>query len=136
MKNFQVKHSQCDSVILPQNICFCICSKLLLNVFLAIHKFIVEFHALQCLSVRASNKNKGRVGLFHISQKERLFHLLWQPSTLWGNLIMRPSSCIHKQKAFYPISVWARREYAWTLNWNENLLPYFKNCQDVPYSLE
>ena len=42
-------------------------------------------------------KNKGGVGLFQISQKERLFHLLWQPGTLGGNLIMR-SSFLHPSK--------------------------------------
>ena len=33
-------------------------------------------------------KNKGGVGLFQISQKERLFHLLWQPSVFGNTLTM------------------------------------------------
>ena len=35
-------------------------------------------------------KTKGGAGLFQISQKERIFHLLWQPSALGDNLTMCP----------------------------------------------
>ena len=38
-------------------------------------------------------KSKGGVRLFQISQKERLFDLLWQPSALGSNLTMWPPSC-------------------------------------------
>ena len=86
-------------------------SKLLLDICLAdsrilyfwyvlksIHKFIIELHALQCLFVRGSNKKQRRgLGLFEISQKVRLFHILWQPSTLGGNLIMQ-SFFLHPSK--------------------------------------
>ena len=65
-KNFQVKHGQCDSIILPETFSF-ESSKQLLDLCLAeilyfwqvlesIHKFIIELHALLCLSVRGSNK--------------------------------------------------------------------------------
>ena len=56
-----------------------------------IHKFIVELHAMQCLFVSGSKKQKrrGRVGLFQTSHKDRLFHLLWQPSAFGGNLTMQ-----------------------------------------------
>ena len=61
----------------------------------SIHKFIIEPYVLQCLFVRGSNKKQrwGRI----ISQKDRIFHLLWQPSARGGNLTMwtlqeRPSS--------------------------------------------
>ena len=124
-------------------------SKLLLDICLAdsrilyfwyalksLHKFIIELHALQCLFVRGLIKNKGGVALFQISQKERLFHFLWQPSTLEGNLIIRSPFLHPSKKAFLSPSVWARREYTWALNWKVNLLIYFENCQDVPYSLE
>ena len=50
----------------------------------SIHRFIIELHVPQCLFVKGSNekKDKVQVGLFHILQKERLLHLLWQPSVL------------------------------------------------------
>ena len=41
--------------------------------------------------------NKGGLGLFRISQKDTLFHLLCQPSALWSNLTMRPPF-FHLQK--------------------------------------
>ena len=48
---------------------------------------------LHCLFVRGSNKQQRRVRLFEISQMDRLFNLLWQPSALGDNLTMRPFSC-------------------------------------------
>ena len=134
MKNFQVKHGQCDSVILPQKLLLDICladSRILYfwYVLKSIHTFIIELHARQCLFVRGLIKNNGGVGLFQISQKERLFHLLWQPtSTLWGNLIMRSPFLHPSKKAFLSPSVWTRREYTWTLNWKDSLPIYFQNC--------
>ena len=72
MKNFQVKHGQCDSIIFLKT--FSLESSK--QVVESIHKFIIELHVLQCLFVRGPDKkNKGGVGLFQISQKERLFHL-------------------------------------------------------------
>ena len=117
-------------------------SKSLLEIYLAdsrilyfwyvlesICKFIIELHALQCLFGRWSIKNKGGVGLFQISQKERLFHLLWQPSTLGDNLIMRFPFWHPSKRVFLSTSVWARREYTWTLSWRKKLLIYFENYQ-------
>ena len=75
-------------------------------------------------------KNKGRVGLFQVSQKERLFHVfLYQPSDNLGMLspFLQPS-----KKFFLSPSVWARREYIWKLNWKESLLIYFENWQGAP----
>ena len=104
----------------------------------SIHKFFIEFHALQCLFVRGSrgSKNEGGVGLFQISQKEIFFHLLWQPGIFGGNIIMQSPFLHPSKKAFLSPSVWARREYTWTFNRKENLLIYFENCQDVPNLLE
>ena len=76
--------------------------------------------------------NKGRVGLFQIPQKVRLFHLLWQPSVLGGNLTMRPPFLHPPKKAFLSSSVWPRREYIWTLNWKESLLICFEDCRVFP----
>ena len=78
-------------------------------------------------------KNKGGVVSFQISEKERLFHLLWQPSALGHNLTMWYPFLHPPKKAFLFPSVLARREYIWTLNWKESLLIYFENCQCVPY---
>ena len=60
--------------------------------------------------------NKGGLGLFQISQKDTLFHLLCQPSALWSNLTMRLPFFHPPKKAFLSSSVWPRREYIWTLN--------------------
>ena len=46
------------------------------------------------------------VGLFEISQKERLFHLLWQPSTLGGTLMMQSPFSHLSEKSFLSPSVW------------------------------
>ena len=55
----------------------------------SIHKFIIELEVLQCLIVKGSNKKQRGTGLlFQTSQKERLFHLLGQPSAFGGNLTM------------------------------------------------
>ena len=68
-------------------------------------------------------KNKGGVGLFQISQKERLFHLLWQPSVLAVNLIKWPPFFHPLKRAFLSPSVWRgraeRRAYwfFWSLSW-------------------
>ena len=103
------------------------------QVLKSIHKFILELYLLQCLFVRGSNENKGGIGLSQISQKERLFHLLWQPSSLGDNLTMWYPFWHPSKKVFLSPSVWLRREYTWPLNWKEGLLIYFGNCQDVPY---
>ena len=105
MKNFLVKHGQCDSMITPKTFLF-ESSKSLLHLCLAnsrilyfwqvlesIHKILIELYVPQCLFVRGSNK-KGGLGLFQIAQKEGLFHFLWQPSALEGNLTMLLPCCI------------------------------------------
>ena len=75
----------------------------------SIHKFIIELHVLQCLFVRGLMKNKGWVGLFQISQKERLLHVLYQPS---DNLAMW-SAFLHPSKKglSFPISLGKKRIY-------------------------
>ena len=128
MKNFQVKHGQCDNVIFPQDIFFK-SSKQLLDLCLwilyfwqvleSIHKFIIELYVQQCLFVRGSNK-KQRSGRL-ISQKEKLFYLLREPNALGGNLTMRSTSLHLPRKAFLSPLVWPRREYTSMLNWTENL---------------
>ena len=85
MKNFQVKHGQFDSIIIPKTFVL-ESSKSLLHLCLAdsrflyfwqvlgsIHKIFIELYVLQCFFVRGSNKNGG-LGLFQIAQKEGFFH--------------------------------------------------------------
>ena len=48
-------------------------------------------------------KNKRGVVLFQISQKERLFHPLWQPSTLWSNLTMCSPFLDPPKRPSYPL---------------------------------
>ena len=75
----------------------------------SIHKFIIELRVLQCLFVKWSNKNKGGVRLFQISQKERLFCVLYQPSdnlAMWFPFL-HPS----KKVLSFPFSLGKRRVY-------------------------
>ena len=94
--------------------------------------FIIELHALQCLFVSGLIKNKG--GLFQISQKERLFPLLYQASALGDDLTMWSLFLHPSKKAFLSPSVWASREYIWKLSSKESLLICFENYQGVPCS--
>ena len=65
MKNFQVKHGQCDSVILPQKLLLDICladSRILYfwYVLKSMHRYIIEVHDMRCLFARGHNKTKER----------------------------------------------------------------------------
>ena len=48
--------------------------------------------------------NKGGVELFQISQKDRLFHFLWQPNPLGGYVTMRPRFLPFKKLQKRPFS--------------------------------
>ena len=48
-------------------------------------------------------KNKGGVGLFQISQKVGIFHLLWKPSAIETNLTMWPPSCTLQKRPSSPL---------------------------------
>ena len=135
VKNFQVKHGRCDSIIFPKTFSF-ESSKSLLDLYLAnsrilsfwqvlecIHEFIIELHALQRRGSIISNFTK-----------KRLFHLLWLPSALGGNLTMWPPFLHPPKNTFLSPSIWSRRD-TWTLNtWKESLLICLEYCQGVPYS--
>ena len=129
MKNFQVKQSMWHHHI-HQNIFFW---KLLLKVIImtlpcwqqdsvlltgpGIYPQI--YHRAPCPAVllcKGSNKQqrRGRVGLFRISQKDRLFHLLWQPSAFEGNLTVQ-DSFLHPTKRS-PSPLQFGQEENWTLN--------------------
>ena len=77
-------------------------------------------------------KNKGRIGLFKISQKERLFYLLYNQMLLGIISQCGPTSCALPRKVFLSPSVWARREYIRKINWKKSLLICFENRQGVP----
>ena len=96
------------------------------DVLESIHKFIIELNFLQCLFVRGSSEKQRRVGLFQISQKERIFHLLWQPSALVGNLTMWQPFFHPSRKVFLSPSVWLRRKNTWLLSWKLSLLIFLK----------
>ena len=144
MKNFQVKHGQCDSIIFPKTFTFenskrlldlCLPESRILyfwQVLESICKFITEHHSLQCLFVRGSNKQqrKGRI-ILNFTKRQSLPSLM---TTLGCNFKMRPSFLHSLKKAFLSSLLWLRRKYTWTLNWKERLLIYFENCQGVPYS--
>ena len=65
-----------------------------------IQKFIIELYFLQCLFVNGLMKR-----LSQISQKERLFHLLWQPSAFEGNFTMWHPSYILQKRSSSPFQV-------------------------------
>ena len=78
----------------------------------SIYKFIIELLVLQCLFVKGRVKNKGGAGLFQISQKERHFHVLYQPSynlAMWSPLV----SLLHPSKKglSFPFSLDKERIY-------------------------
>ena len=96
----------------------------------SIHKFIIELYILQCLFVKESSKKQRRGTIISHVTKEILFHLLWQPSALRGNLIMWLPFLHPLKKVFLSLSVWPKREYrSWTINWKHSLLIYFENWQ-------
>ena len=66
-------------------------------------------------------KNKGRIGLFKISQKERLFYLLYNQMLLGIISQCGPTSCALPRKVFLSPSVWARRGYIRKINWKERI---------------
>ena len=75
--------------------------------------YLQVYHRTLCpavlIFVRGLIKNKGGVGLFQISQKKRLFHLLYQPSdniVVWS-LVLYPS----KKGLSFPFSLGKERIY-------------------------
>ena len=88
IKNFQVKHDQCDSILFLKTFPLESSKKSLLNlgpadsrilyfwqVLESIHKFIIELNVLQCLFVRGSNKKQRRGRII-----SNFISYLYQPS--------------------------------------------------------
>ena len=70
-------------------------------------------------------KNKGGLGLFQISQKERIFISYNNKGLLGGNLAMCPPFLHPPKKTFLPLSLWPRREHTWAFNQLDSLLNCF-----------
>ena len=122
MKNFQVKHGQCDRIIFPTTFSFesskwlldlCFADSRILyfwQVLESIHKFIIELHVLQYLFVRGSNKKRWRGRIISNFRKGETFHLFGQPSALGGNLTMwRPF--FHPPKRSSVLTLAKKRTY-------------------------
>ena len=96
MKNFQVKHGQCDSIIFLKTyffesstqlsyLCFADSRIVYFWQFLEpIHKFIIELHVLQCLFVRGSNKKQRRGRIISNFTKGETFSSLMTTKCSWG----------------------------------------------------
>ena len=101
----------------------------------SIHKFIIELYILQCLFVKESNKKQRRGTIISHVTKEILFHLLWQPSALRGNLIMWLPFLHPLKKVFLSLSVWPKREYRSLDNQlKAGFTDLFWKLTDVPYT--
>ena len=124
MKNFQVSHGQCDSIIFLKTFSL---ECLLLNLGLAdsrilylwevlesIDKFIIELHVLQCFVVSGCKKKQSRGRNISNFRKGKTFFISYINQVII--LKCGPPSCSLLKKAFLSYSVWARREHIWKLN--------------------
>ena len=155
MKKFQVKHGQCDSIILlyfsfegsKQLLDFCLADSRILyfwQVLESVHKTIkniIGLRVLQCLFIRGSNKKQRRGRIISSFTKGEIFSFLTTNKcygTLQDFFISYDEQVLWytPKKNFLSPSIWPRREYNWTLNWMDTLLICFENCQGVPYLLE
>ena len=100
----------------------------------SIHKLVIELHVLQCLFVKGSieKQRNGRI-ISHVTKKT-LFHLLWQPSALRGNLIMWLPFLHPLKKVFLSLSIWPKRQYRYLDNQlKAEFTDLFWKLSDVPY---
>ena len=89
---------------------------------------------MQCFLVRGSNE-KQRRGRINSNFTKGDFFISYINQVLLGIISQCGLSfCTLSIKVFLSLSVWARREYIWKLNWKESLLICFENCQGVPCS--
>ena len=96
LKNFQVKHGQCDGIIFTEKFSFESSKKLLdlclfnsrilyfWKVLESIHKFIIELQVLQCLFANGSNKNQRRARIISNFTKGETFSSLMTTKCSWG----------------------------------------------------
>ena len=132
MKNFQVKHGQCDSILFLKTFSLENPKKLLLNLFIADSRilyfwqvlestlnFIIEFHVLYYLFVKGSNKKQRGSKIVSNFTKGETFSSLTYINQV-KLLKCGPPSCTLPKKFFLSPSVWARREYIWKLDWKKS----------------
>ena len=116
MKNFQVKHDQCDRIIFLYTFSSESSKKLKLNLGLAdrriiyiwqvlesIHKFIIDIHVLQCLFVRGSSKKQRRVRVIsNFTKGETFSRLTW--TKLYSCNVIPFASLLHpSKKGLFPL---------------------------------
>ena len=127
IKNFQVKHGQCGSIIFSKTISF-ESSKSLLDLHFAdrrilyfwqvlefILKFIIELHALQCLFVREPNKKTKKERIISIFTKKETFSSLITTKLL-GVISQWGCPSLTHQKGLLLLFNLGRREYTCALN--------------------
>ena len=116
MENFQVKRSQCDSIIFLKAFSLENSRQLWLNLCLAdssilyfwqvlesIHKFIIVLHVLQCLFVKGSDKKQRRGRIIQI-HKRRDFFISHDNQVLLGIISQfGPPSCTLQKRSFFPL---------------------------------
>ena len=113
MKNFHIKHGQCDSIMFPQNIFFwrlsviarplpCWQQDSLLLICLGAYPKI--YHRTICPAVLICKRSNKKI-ISNFTEGERLFHLLWQPSAFEGNFTMWYPSCILQKRSSSPFQV-------------------------------
>ena len=96
VKNFQVKHGQCDSIISPKRFSFegskllpdfCLAESMIFYfwyVLESIHKFIIELHVLQSLFVRRCIKKQRRCSIISNFTEGDNFSFLMTTKCSWG----------------------------------------------------
>ena len=101
-----------------------------------IHKFIIELHVLKCIFVRGSNKKQRRRSIISNFTKWEAFSSLMTTKCSWGQSHNVGPLLAPSKNTFLSPSIWPRKEYTWTLSWEDSLLICFENCQQgVPYSI-
>ena len=130
IKNLQVKHRQYDSIIFSsegftQLLGLCLADSRILycwNVLESLRKFIIELHVLQCLFVRGFDKRQksGRIAS-NFTKRENFASFM---------TIKCSRGLFYNVASLLALFRLAKK----TLNCKQNLLIYFENSQDVPYS--
>ena len=135
MKNFQVKHGQCQSIVFPKTFLLkALSSYQTFSLLPAVDRswnlstnLSQSFIPCSAYLEGSLISEKRGVELFPISPKDKLFYLPWRPSGLGDNLTMQLFFLHITTKAFLSFPVWLRRKNSLTLNLMESLLICFEN---------
>ena len=144
MKNFQVKHGQCDSIIFPVTFSFG-SSQHLLNLFLGDNRILLTgpgiyshiYHRTPCPTVlicEGSNKQQRRGDIISNFTKGDTFFISYKDQGLLGP-ISRCSPSFHPLKKDLPLPfrLAKKRIYPDTQLKEELTYFFFESCQGVPY---